>query len=84
MTRNATRHRTRQVKCKKCGTPFEMDSALADRLLAADSPNCPRCPECELAAKRQTARTIRAYRLFVRRRAQVRDRNELLRFSGTR
>ena len=50
---------TRHVRCKKCSVPFKMDAALADRLLAANSPNCPRCPECELRSKRQAARAIR-------------------------
>jgi hypothetical protein len=82
--RQAFNDRTRQVRCKKCGVPFEMNSALADRLLAANSPNCPRCPECELNARRQAARTVRAYHLFLRRCDEVHRRQELLRFSSTR
>ena len=80
----ASSYRPRQVKCKRCGAPFEMDSDLADRLLAANSPNCPRCPDCELGAKRQTARAIRAHHLFLRQCDEVRRRNEFLRFSSMR
>jgi len=76
--------RARHVWCKKCGESFEMDSALADRLLAANSPNSPRCPECELRAKRQAARAIRAYHLFLRQHNEIRCRDEVLRFSSTR
>ena len=82
--RPAFNSRMRHVRCKKCGTSFEMDSALADRLLAANSPNCPRCPECELRAKRQAARVIRAYHLFLRQCDELRRRDEVLRFSSTR
>ena len=75
---------TRHVRCKGCGESFEMDSALADRLLAANSPNCPRCPDCELRAKRQAARAVRAYHLFLRQCDEFRRRDEVLRFSSTR
>ena len=80
----ASSYRPRHVRCKACGVPFEMDGALADRLLAANSPNCPRCPDCELSAKRQAARAIRAYGLFLRQCDALRRRDEVLRFSRTR
>jgi hypothetical protein len=83
-TRRNPKTETRHVRCKRCGVPFEMDSTLADRLLAANSPNCPRCPECELRAKRQGARAIRAYHLFLRQCDELRRRDEVLRFSSTR
>ena len=83
-TRRTPQTETRHVRCKRCGHRFEMDSALADRLLAANSPNSPRCPECELRAKRQAARAIRAYHLFLRQHNEIRRRDEVLRFSSTR
>ena len=69
------------MKCKKCGRPFQMESALASKLDAARNPNCPRCPQCELEAKRRAATGVRAYHLFLRQCAKTRRLDKVLRFS---
>ncbi|MFO7897883.1 MAG: hypothetical protein R6V58_02360 [Planctomycetota bacterium] len=74
----------RTVRCRRCGKRFTMRAELARRLVAVRSTNCPRCRRCQLKAKRETARAIRAYHLFLQRREEVRRRDSLLRFSRLR